>query len=86
MDLFLIKIKIQFYQKNAEDPISLSYPFILKKSKNEYLIWYGSTISWDCGNGEMLHIIKGAFSKDGIHWDSNNSSLKYSIGKATSIF
>ena len=67
--------------KNTEDPISLSYPFIWKKSESEYLIWYGSTISWDCGNGEMLHIIKGASSKDGVHWDSNNSALQYSIGK-----
>ena len=75
------KDKNPILPKNAEDPISLSYPFILRKSKSEYLIWYGSTISWDCGNGEMLHIIKGAFSKDGIHWDSNNLALKYSIGK-----
>ena len=29
----------------------------------------------------MLHIIKGASSKDGVHWDSNNSALQYSIGK-----
>ena len=75
------KDKNPILSKNAEDPISLSYPFILKKSESDYLIWYGSTISWDCGNGEMLHIIKGASSKDGIQWDFNKSVLPYSIGK-----
>ena len=67
--------------KSIVDPVSLSYPFILEKSDHEFLMWYGSTISWDCGNGEMLHIIKGASSKDGLNWEINNSNLPYSIGR-----
>jgi len=67
--------------KSNNDPISLSYPFILKKSDGLFFIWYGSTISWDCGNGEMLHIIKGATASDGLNWYTNNSALPYSIGK-----
>lgn len=67
--------------KSDNDPISLSYPFILEKRDREFLIWYGSTISWNCGNGEMLHIIKGSTSSDGLNWDNNCSSLPYSIGK-----
>lgn len=67
--------------KSTNDPISLSYPFILKKSDSLFLIWYGSTISWDCGNGEMLHIIKGATALDGLNWKTNDSTLPYSIGK-----
>ena len=67
--------------KSTNDPISLSYPFILKKSDNLFLTWYGSTISWDCGNGEMLHIIKGATASDGLNWKTIDSTLPYSIGK-----
>ena len=29
----------------------------------------------------MLHVIKGASSKDGLNWEQNNSNLPYSIGE-----
>jgi hypothetical protein len=31
-------------------------------------MWYGSTVSWDAGNGEMLHVIREAESADGNLW------------------
>jgi hypothetical protein len=39
------------------DPISLSYPAIYE-DLNSTVIWYGSTLAWDVGNGEMLHILR----------------------------
>jgi hypothetical protein len=48
-----------------QDSISLSYP-ALYEDYNSTLIWYGSTLTWDAGNGEMLHILKEArLSSDG---------------------
>jgi hypothetical protein len=32
-------------ESNENDPISLSYPFIIKENKI-YKMWYGSTIDW----------------------------------------
>lgn len=41
----------------ADEKISLSYPGYLYE--NGLLnIWYGSTITWDAGNGDMHHVIK----------------------------
>jgi hypothetical protein len=42
---------------NTDDPISMSYPAVFSDS-HELLIWYGSTVTWDAGNSEMLHILK----------------------------
>jgi len=47
-----------FMGLDSEDPISLSYPWV-EKIGGRYLMWYGSTETWDAGNDEMLHIIKG---------------------------
>ncbi len=63
------------------DPISLSYPWVMKLN-DRYLMWYGSTIEWDAGNGEMLHIIKYAESKDGHSWIKQNYPIPYALGWA----
>lgn len=62
------------------DKVSLSYPFLLKK-ENKYYMWYGSTITWDYGNGEMLHIINVAESDDGKEFYNRKQALKYKIGE-----
>jgi hypothetical protein len=50
---------------DKEDPISLSYPAVYEDA-HARMIWYGSTLSWDAGNGEMLHVLKEArLSLDG---------------------
>lgn len=71
-----------FMETNDIDPISLSYPWVIKNEVNSYSMWYGSTISWDAGNGEMLHVINCASSMDGHNWDREGLSVPYELGKA----
>lgn len=70
-----------FMSSNEEDPISLSYPWVLKSDNGNYCMWYGSTISWDAGNGEMVHVLKYAFSNDGHTWDRKGLAIPYKIGR-----
>ena len=42
---------------SKEDPISLSYPAI-HQTADGLDVWYGSTHTWDAGNGEMLHLLE----------------------------
>lgn len=66
---------------SEEDKISLSYPFIISED-NIYKMWYGSTISWTSNNGEMIHVIKYATSKNFIDWDLHGVAIPYELGKA----
>lgn len=70
-----------FLASDAIDPISLSYPWVLP-SDDGYTMWYGSTLSWDAGNGEMLHVIRSARSRDGHAWDRKGMSIPFEIGRA----
>ena len=45
-------------------------------------MWYGSTLSWDSPNDEMIHIIKYAESKDGLDWKKKGPALPWSLGVA----
>lgn len=71
-----------FFGSNISDPISLSYPWVLAKPAGGFDMWYGSTMAWDAGNGEMLHIIKHAVSDDGSHWSRTGSCVPYDVGNA----
>lgn len=64
------------------DPVSLSYPWVMRDSDQEYRMWYGSTVTWDGGNGEMVHIIRQAISRDGAHWTRLEADLPWSLGSA----
>ncbi len=64
------------------DPISLSYPWVIKNKDGTYSMWYGSTQSWDAGNGEMLHVINAASSADGHVWKREGLSVPYQLGVA----
>ncbi len=66
---------------DKEDPISLSYPCVIEDD-GLYKMWYGSTISWTSENGEMIHVIKYATSKDGINWTKHGLAVPYEIGVA----
>jgi hypothetical protein len=66
---------------DATDPISLSYPWIVY-DEGVFKMWYGSTISWDAGNGEMLHVINYASSKDGNSWEKHGLAIPYELGVA----
>lgn len=66
---------------DASDPTSLSYPWVHRTSEG-WEMWYGSTLSWDAGNGEMLHVLRAARSGDGITWQRGGPVLPHSIGVA----
>lgn len=65
---------------DSDDPISLSYPWVLRLAADDYRMWYGSTRSWDAGNGEMLHVINSARSSDGHRWIREGLAVPYEIG------
>lgn len=64
------------------DPISLSYPCVLERSEGGYHMWYGSTKTWDAGNGEMLHVINYAISENGHLWSREGLVVPYELGRA----
>lgn len=69
--------------RSDEDKISLSYPHIEYAEEGaEYEMWYGSTIDWTSVNGEMIHVIKHAVSKDCENWTLKGLAIPYEIGKA----
>lgn len=79
MTLALAK-KVPFLTSSPVDPISLSYPWVFKEKNGRYLMWYGSTLSWDAGNGEMLHVINYATSINARKWSRQGLSVPYQLG------
>jgi len=71
-----------FMPLSERDPISLSYPWVLQDSAMHYQMWFGSTQTWDAGNGEMLHTIEHATSTDGHHWTRTPYSIPHKLGVA----
>jgi hypothetical protein len=45
-------------------------------------MWYGSTVSWDAGNGEMLHVLKEKKSTDNVSFHCTNSLIPFELGVA----
>lgn len=66
---------------DEEDKISLSYSWVMF-DEGIYKMWYGSTIDWTSSNGEMIHVIKYATSKNGKVWEKHGISVPYEIGIA----
>jgi hypothetical protein len=71
-----------FRSTDSVDPVSLSYPWVLREEGRGYHMWYGSTVTWDAGNGEMLHVINHAMSSDGHHWRRDGLAIPYHLGIA----
>lgn len=71
-----------FLSASKIDPISLSYPWVLEQDHGGYQMWYGSTLAWDAGNGEMLHVINYASSADGDRWQRHGLAVPYELGVA----
>lgn len=67
---------------DSTDPISLSYPWVLARPSGGFDMWYGSTLKWDAGNSEMLHVIQHATSDDGSNWCRNGLAVPYELGLA----
>ncbi len=70
-----------FLSPDAEDPVSLSYPWVVFHN-GIYKMWYGSTVTWDAGNNEMLHVIKYATSENGSEWKKHGVAIPYGLGIA----
>jgi hypothetical protein len=73
---------IPFMASDEVDPISLSYPWVIEAEGGGFSMWYGSTSTWDAGNGEMVHTINFASSLDGHHWVREGLAVPYELGKA----
>ena len=70
-----------FLALDEDDPISLSYPWVTH-ADGQYEMWYGSTVTWDAGNGEMVHEIKHATSNDGLTWQKQGNAIPYQVNEA----
>lgn len=71
-----------FMTTDAIDRVSLSYPWVMKEINGLYSMWYGSTVTWDAGNKEMLHVLNYASSTDGHNWKRKGLAVPYEIGVA----
>ncbi|WP_421657487.1 hypothetical protein [Leptothermofonsia sp. ETS-13] len=71
-----------FMAVDAIDRVSLSYPWVIQEENGHYRMWYGSTVTWDAGNGEMLHVINHASSADGHRWQRHGLAVPYQLGVA----
>ena len=71
-----------FLAADTTDPISLSYPWVQETPEGGYDMWYGSTRTWNTGNGEMLHVLQHATSDDGHTWNKHGLAVPYQIGTA----
>lgn len=80
--LSLTNIKKPLLSTDTIDPLNLSYPWIEATPKGTLDMWYGSTLSWDAGNGEQLHTINHASSLDGIAWSRSGAAIPYIINVA----
>lgn len=77
-----IDSEMPFMTTDDTDRVSLSYPWVMQTTQEKYHMWYGSTITWEAGNGEMLHVINHATSDDGDHWRRLGLSVPYQLGVA----
>jgi hypothetical protein len=55
---------------------------VLENANGNFDMWYGSTITWDAGNGEMLHVMNHAASGDGHRWLRDGLAVPYRLGTA----
>jgi len=64
-----------------EDPISLSYPEVTFENDRTF-VWYGTTKSWDAGNGEMLHVIERSEISPTGKVSKTHTTVDFVLGKA----
>ena len=70
-----------WFDLDNQDQTSLSYPAVYT-SKNTMHVWYGTTLTWDGGNGEMIHILKEKVSKDYVRFESTNRMVEWEMGES----
>lgn len=64
------------------EAVSLSYPWVIALPQSGYRMWYGSTVTWDAGNGEMVHPLHSAFSENGHDWTREGPAIEAGTGRA----
>jgi hypothetical protein len=62
---------------NLNDPISLSYPWVSDSKSSEISFWYGSTVTWDGPNSDMIHILKTGKATSLLNWKSGDIALSF---------
>ncbi len=58
------------FDRNHLDPFTISYPFVMR-DEGIWKMWYGSNLNWGKKQSDMDHVIKYAWSNDGIRWSTN---------------
>ena len=71
----------EWFPLDSEDVISLSYPAVYN-CEGVLKMWYGSTLTWDAGNGEMIHILKEKISTDAINFQQTGRILDFNLNEA----
>jgi hypothetical protein len=71
-----------FMSTDDVDQVSLSYPWVEQNEAGDFSMWYGSTLTWNSNNDEMLHVINFASSADGHHWERQGLAIPYALGVA----
>ena len=71
-----------WFGRSEVDPVSLSYPWVMALPEGGYRMWYGSTLTWDAGNGEMVHVLRAAASRDGHVFTPEGETVPWAIGEA----
>jgi hypothetical protein len=54
--------------RDMTDPYSLSYPWVLRLTADDWRLWYGTHQSWGAAKSDMSHAIRAARSADGLTW------------------
>jgi len=80
-DSLKLEPKEVYLGTDDEDKVSLSYSWVMF-DEDIYKMWYGSTIDWSSENGEMIHVIKYATSKDGNIWNKHGLAIPFEVGVA----
>jgi len=62
---------------NSIDPISLSYPWVSATENMEITYWYGSTLTWDGPNCDMIHVLKEGRTINLSRWESGTRTLAF---------
>jgi len=57
------------FDRNHYDPFTISYPCVIR-DEGIWKMWYGSNLNWGKQQSDMDHVIKYAWSNDGIQWNT----------------
>jgi hypothetical protein len=78
--------------RSPEDPFTLSYPWVMRRSESDWHMWYGSNTAWGDDKSDMHHVIKYATSCDGIKWQRSGKTAigfkdpaEYALARPTVI-